>query len=202
MWAYIIPIILFAIPGYFALIFIFDLLLRGFYPFIPSRPWVVEQLMVEIKLRENKAIKVLAFSSGRSGFFYSLREKYPKAELIGYEHSLFPFLVAKTQNLIRRSKIEVRKSMIHRVEVADADFIYCHLNPDQMRDLGKKFKFECRPGTKIVSTGFNIPFLEPVKIIELPDKKGRFNFLSKNQNLFQSKRKKFKKEKKAYFYEI
>ena len=202
MISYIVPIILFSIPGYFILVFVFDLLLRGFYPFIPSRPWVVEQLMTEIKLRENKEIKILAFSSGRSGFFHSLGVKYPKAELFGYEHSLFPFLVARVQGFIRRTKITVKKSLIHRVEVSNVDFIYCHLNPDQMRDLGKKLKFECRQGTKIVSTGFNIPFLEPVKIIELPDKVGRFNFLSRNQNLFQSKRKKFKKEKKAYFYEI
>ncbi len=202
MFSYALPIILFSIPSYFVLIFIFDLLLRGFHPFIPSRPWVIEQLMPEIQLRKEESIKLLAFSSGRSGFFYSLGQKYPSAKLFGYEHSFFPFFVAKVQNFIRRTKIIIKKSAIHRVNVSDVDFIYCHLNPDQMRDLGKKFKFECRAGTKIVSTGFNIPFLEPVKIIDLPDKIGRFNFLSKNQNLFQSKKKKFKKEKKAYFYEI
>jgi len=202
MSSYIIPIILFAIPGYFVLIFFFDLLFRGFHPFISSRPWVVEQLIPEIKLRESKAIKILAFSSGRSGFFYSLKKKYPKAELIGYEHSLFPFLVAKIQRFIRLVKIKVKKSAIHRIDVSNVDFIYCHLNPDEMRGLGKKFKFECRQGTKIVSTGFNIPFLDPIKIVDLPDKRGRFNFLSKNQKLFQSKRRKFKKEQKAYFYEI
>ena len=202
MTSYLIPIIIFAIPGYFVLIFVFDLLLRGFNPFIPSRPWVVEQLMAEIKLRENRSLKVIAFSSGRSGFFNSLGEKYPRAELLGYEHHLFPFMVAKVQGFIRKSKIKVNKSIVHRVDVSDVDLIYCHLNPDQMRDLGKKLKFECRSGTQIVSTGFNIPFLNAVKVIELPDKVGRFNFLSKNQNLFQSKRKKFKKEKKAYFYEI
>ena len=106
------------------------------------------------------------------------------------------------QNFIRQTKINIRKSAVHRVDVSQVDFIYCHLYPNKMRDLGKKLKFECKSGTKIVSTGFNIPFLDPVKIIDLPDKAGRFNFLSKNQNLFQSKRKKFKKEKKAYFYEI
>lgn len=202
MLSYIVLVILLAIPSYFVVVFIFDLLLRGFHPFIPSRPWVVEQLMAEIELRENRALNILAFSSGRSGFFYSLEKKYPKAKLVAYEHSFFPFLVAKVQSFIRQTDIKVKKSMVHRVDVSDVDFIYCHLNPDQMRDLGKKFKFECRQGTKIVSTGFNIPFLEPAKIIELPDKVGRFNFLSKNQKLFQSKSKKFKKEDKAYFYEI
>ncbi len=129
-------------------------------------------------------------------------EKYPKAERFGYEYRTFPFMVAVVQKIIRRTDLKIKKASVHRTDVSDADFIYCHLTPDVMRDLGKKLKFECRTGTKVVSTGFNIPFLEPTKIIELPDKKGRFAFLSKSQNLFQSKNKKFKKEKKAYFYEI
>ncbi len=202
MWSYLVLLFLFALPAYLVVIFIFDLLLRGFHPFITSRPWVVEELMPEIKLNTKRPLQIIAFSSGRSGFFYSLLQVYPQAKLIGYEHSWFPFLVAKVQAFIRRSRIIIKKSAVHHVQVNKADFIYCHLSPDKMRDLGKKLKFECRPGTKIVSTGFNIPYLEPTKIIELPDKDGRFNFLSKNQELFQSKNKKFKKEKKAYFYEI
>jgi hypothetical protein len=91
---------------------------------------------------------------------------------------------------------------VYRVDVKDFDLIYCHLNPDELRDLGSKFKFECRPGTIIISTGFNIPYLNPSKVVPLEDRKGRLDFLSKNQKLFQSKAKKYKKEKKAYFYEI
>ncbi len=192
----------FAAIGYFVMIFIFDLLLRGFHPFIASRPWVVEQLMPEVKLSKNRPLKGIAFSSGRSGFFYALKSQYPAIELIGYEKNLFPYLVALVQKLIRRSRISIRRAGVRRVDVSDADFIYCHLTPDEMRDLGKKLKFECKTGTIVISTGFNIPGLNPVKVIELPDKAGRFNYLSKNQNLFQSKRKKFKKEKKAYYYEI
>jgi hypothetical protein len=202
MLTYLLPGLIFVGVSYFLLIFIFDLLLRGFSPFIPSRPWVVEQLMPEIELNTKKPLKVVAFSSGRSGFFISMGKKYPNAELIGYEYSLFPFVVAKVQGLLKRTKIKIRYKEVHRVDVSDADFVYCHLDPDAMRGLGKKLKFECKPGAKVVSTGFNIPYLNPSKVIDLPDKEGRFNYLSKNQNLFQSKNKKFKKEKKAYFYEI
>jgi hypothetical protein len=199
---YLVPGIIFAVVGYFLLIFLFDLLLRGFHPFIASRPWVVDQLMPEVKLSQKRPMKALAFSSGRSGFFYSLRQKYPNIELIGYERNYFPYLVSLVQKLIRRSKISIRKSEVHRVDVSDVDFIYCHLTPDDMRGLGKKLKFECKPGAQVISTGFVIPYLNPIKVVELPDKPGRLNFLSKNQNLFQSKRKKFRKEKRAYIYEI
>lgn len=198
----IIPAIVFLVFSYTLLIFFFDLILRGFNPFIPNRPWVTEQLMPEVELSENRKIKILAFSSGRSGFFYKLKEKYPNSQLIGYENTVFPYMVGKLQAFVRRMDIDIRYSKVHRTDVSDIDFIYCHLTPEKMRGLGKKIKFECKPGTKVVSTGFNIPYLNPSKVVELPDKEGRLNFLSKNQNLFQSKHKKFKKEKKAYFYEI
>lgn len=198
---YIIPGIFFIIISYFIIIFIFDLLLRGFVPFIPSRPWVVDHLLEEIKLNQENP-KLLALSTGRSGFFHALEKKYPKAILVGVETSLFPYLIGRAQLLIRRSKITVKYSEIYRFDVSDKDFIYSHLYPDDMEGLGRKLKFECKPGTIIVSTGFNIPHLIPSKIVELPDRKAKFDFFSKNQKLFQRKSKKYKKEKKAYFYEI
>jgi len=188
--------------GYLITVFIFDLLLRGFLPFLPSRPWVVEQIMGELELPERDHYLFIALSTGRSGFFHALEKKYPQAELIGVEPSLFPYLVAKIQSWIRPTRIKVVHQPVHRVKVKEADFIYSHLYPDAMDGLGKKLKFECKPDTVVVSTGFNIPDLEPVKVIDLPDRKGRFDFLSKNQKLFQRKSKRYRKEKKAYFYVI
>ena len=201
MITYIVYGLIFLVAGYIVLVFIFDLLLRGFVPFIPSRPWVVQQILEELTIDKEDGL-LLAFSSGRSGFFHVLEKKYPRARLVGIEFSLFPFVVAKVQSWIRKTRIKVIYQPVHRVDVDEADFIYNHLYPDNMEGLGKKLKFECGSGTKIVSTGFNIPGLEPAKIIDLPDRQGRFNFFSKNQNLFQRKSKKFKKEKKAYFYVI
>lgn len=197
----ILLIIIIAIPIYFITIFIFDLLLRGFVPFIPSRPWVVDEIMSELELG-NRNKKFIALSTGRSGFMHALEKKYPEAEIIGIEPSLFPFLVSKLQIFLRRTKIKVYFKKIRYVDVSDADFVYSHLYPDKMEGLGPKLKFECKIGTKVVSTGFNIAHLKSYKIVELPDRRGRFDFLSKNQNLFQRRSKKYKKEKKAFFYEI
>lgn len=193
--------VIIAIISYFITIFIFDLLLRGFVPFITARPWVVEQVMSNINIPQSNPV-LIAFSTGRSGVFRALEKKYPTASLLGVEPSFFPYLVSKIQTLIRPTRIKIVHQAVHRVKIKDADFIYCHLYPDDLRDLGAKFKFECKPGTQIVSTGFNIPYLNPKKVIDLPDRKGRLDWLSRNQKLFQSKQKKYKKEKKAYLYEI
>ena len=194
-------IIAVAIPIYFITIFIFDLLLRGFVPFISSRPWVVDEIMNELDFG-NKNKKFMALSTGRSGFMHVLEKKYPEAEIIGIEPSLFPFLVSKLQIFLRKTNIRVYFNKIQDVDVSDVDFVYSHLYPDKMEGLGQKLKFECKTGTKVVSTGFNIARLKQYKAIDLQDRKGSLDFLSKNQNLFQRRSKKYKKEKKAFFYEI
>lgn len=187
---------------FFATILLFDILLRGFSPFITSRPWVVEQILGKLKIEKKENLKMMAFSSGRSGFFHALRKKYPEAEMIGVEEDLFPFIVAKVQAFVRRSRIKVIKQPFHRVDVSDVDFIYSHLTPDDMRRVGKKFKFECKTDTLIVSTGFNYSALSAYMFVDLPDREGRLDWLSKNQKLFSRKSKRFKKEKKAFFYKV
>lgn len=186
---------------YLATMFLFDILLRGFTPFFPSRPWVVKQILDELEIPQ-KNPKFLALSTGRSGFFHALEKKYPNAEYLAVEPGLFPYIVSVVQSWVRRSKIKIVHTNIQHVRYKDFDFIYSHLNPDKMRGLGKKMKFDCKTGTQIVSTGFNFASLNAKKIVPLPDRKGRLDWFSKNQKLFQSKAKKFKKEKKAFFYEV
>lgn len=197
--------LLFGIPAlvvaYLLTKFLSDFLLRGFLPFLPSRPWVVKQILDELEIKQEKP-KLLALSTGRSGFFHALEKKYPEATLVAVEPSFFPYVVSIVQSWFRRTKIKIKYKEAHRVNFKDFNFIYSHLYPDKMRGLGRKMKFDCRPGTQIVSTGFNYPSLTPRKVIPLPDQKGRLDWLSKNQKLFQSKRKKYKKEKKAFFYEV
>lgn len=201
MSIYIVYGIISAVLVYFLSKFLFDILLRGFSPFIQSRPWVVEQIMAELEIKQQNP-KFLALSSGRSGFFNVLAKKYPTAELTGIEPYFFSYIVAVTQLFIKRSHIKIIHQAIHHVNYKEADLVYCHLEPDQMKDLGAKLKFECKSGAQIISTGYNIVGLKPVKVIDLPDRKGRLDWLSKNQKLFQSKHKQHKKEKKAYFYEV
>jgi hypothetical protein len=198
---YLVYLIL-AIPIlYLISVFIFDFLLRGFSPFIKSRPWVSEQILNDLRFAKRPK-KMLALSTGRSGFFYELGKVYKDAELVAIEPSLFQYFVAKVQGFVRGTRLKIYHREVLRTNVKDYDFIYSHLYPDAMQGLGPKLKFECTPGTIILSTGFNIPTLIPKKVIALPDRKGKLNFLSKNQKLLQSKRKKHKKENKAFLYEI
>ncbi len=193
-----------AVVVYYVSMAIFDFILRGFVPFIASRPWVVEQVNDHLKtltIRNLPHFKALSLGSGRSGFFASLEKKYPEAELEGHEKGLLYFSLSWLQSLVKRSRIKVRRSRhFHRVSVSDVDLIYCYApSSETIRELGDKFKFECKPGTIILSNGFVIPFLDINDTIELSDTRGRYSFLSKNRFLLK-KNKRANKENKVYVY--
>ena len=196
----------FAIVIYYISIVVFDFILRGFVPFIASRPWVVDQVndhLKTLKIKNSPHFKALSLGSGRSGFFSSLEKKYPDAQLEGHEKGFLYFFLSWLQAFVRRSQIKVKRSRhFHRVKVSDVDLIYCYApSSETIRELGDKFKFECKPGTIILSNGFVVPFLGISDIIELSDTRGRYSFLSKNRFLLK-KNKRANKENKVYVYVV
>jgi hypothetical protein len=191
--------------GYFITICIFDILLRGFAPFLPSRPWVIDKILDNLKLKKYR--KIYSFGSGKSGFLMEFERLFPEAEIVGIEMYRFAYIMARLQLFLRkflghRTKIKAVRQSISRANISDAEIIYNHLYPEEMAGLGKKIKFECRPGTVIVSNGFLIPELEPQKFITLDAREGRFSWLSRQREIFKSKRKRSVIESRVYFYEI
>jgi len=200
-----IVLVLFAVGIYLFTKLLSAVILRGFSPFISARPWVIRQLMYELSDEDLKRpnFKAYSFGCGRSGFLHFLGKKYTGAELVGVEKHLFPFVIAEIQRFFRQSRMEIIRSRhYHRVDVSDAGLIYCHLySLEALKELGEKFKFECKPGTIIISNGFVLPALNPYKIIELGSGKGRLAFLSENR-YFMKKHRVNKKENKIYFFKV
>jgi hypothetical protein len=188
---------------YFLIRFTFDLLLRGFAPVVSSRPWVIATLIDELKkgkIRDNPVFYSL--SCGKSGFLYFVGKAFPHATLIGVEHDFFPYLMEKLQVMIRLLDIKVvYEKRLYNLDVKRANVIYCYLGVEYLRELPKKFKFECKPGTLIISVGFPIPNLPEKKVLEISQQQGRLSFLSKRK-LFSSKKKEAKRPHLIYIYEI
>lgn len=185
--------------------FFFDFLLRGFAPLIESRPWVVKELFAELaKLKIKEHPRIYSLSCGRSGFLYEAGKHFPGAELIGVENQLMPYLLAKFQLFFRRNtgiKLIYIKN-IYELEVHRADLIYCYLDIEVLRELTKKFRFECEPGTIIFSNGYPIPNLSGERTIELPSKKRKLGWLARRKYLFKSKDREGTRANLIYFYYI
>ncbi len=202
MLAAIIQISLAVIIFFILLIFVIDLFLRGFSPFFPSRPWVMKKLVDEINLDTNSSPRVYAFCCGKSGFLHFFKKRFPRSVRIGIEYQFYPWLVAKTQKILRFSSIHILYKELYQIDVKDADLIYCYLNVEEVRELGKKFKFECKPGTIIISNGVAIPHLEIKQAINLDPRPGRLAWLSKSRNFYLPSSKVYNYENRVFIYEI
>jgi len=146
----------------------FNILFRGFAPFISSRPEVIQKILSELKIKEEAIVYELG--CGKAGFLRAMEEKYPRTKLIGIEYNLLPYLIAQIQINLHKSKIKIWRKNLFRVNLAKADLIYCYLNQKMMKKLEIKFKEECQSGTKVISYAFTLPTLTPEKVIELENK--------------------------------
>lgn len=106
---------------------------------------------------------VYELGSGWGGLLKILQDKYPSNKVIGYELSLFPWIVS-----FLRTRVAFRKDFF-KADLTDAGLIVCYLYPKQMRKLYEKFKKEVKPGTLVVSNTFSIPGLTPLKVETLDD---------------------------------
>ena len=79
----IISLVLLIVVFFFASQF-FNVIFRGYAPFISSKPEVIKAIMQELKLKED--VIVYELGCGKAGFLRAIEEKYPQAKLIGVEY--------------------------------------------------------------------------------------------------------------------
>ncbi len=152
----------------------YNMVFRGYAPFISTRKEVIDRIISELDLREDAIVKELG--CGKAGFLRALRKKYPKAHLLGYEYSLFPYLAGQIQNSFAKSHLHLFRENIFKTNICDADLVYCYLNIKTMKDLRQKFKQQCKKGTIIVSYQFPLPDMKPEKVVEVDGRKDKVYF--------------------------
>lgn len=148
----------------FAVIQFYDVVFKGLAPFISTSFRTILVIIKELNLTGKE--KVYELGSGRAGFLRAVEEKFGNTELIGVEKSPWPCLLSKFQIAIVRSRIKVICKNFFKINLKDADVIYCFLNVKMMVALEKKIKEECRPGTLIISYCFSMKGMEPEKILK------------------------------------
>ena len=152
----------------FLLIEFYNITFRGYAPFIPTGNKAISAAVENISLPETGTVYELG--CGQAGFLRELRKKYAKANLYGVEYNLFPYLIGQIQNSLSKSNIQFIKKNFFKVDLSQADAIYCFLSIRTMADLEPKFKAECKPGTKIISYNFTLPNHTPEKVVEMENK--------------------------------
>jgi len=142
----------------------YNVIFCGYAPFISSNPKVIARLMSELNLKNGG--KVYELGCGKAGFLGAVSQKLPNADCVGIENSPWPYLRAKIQASMSQGNIRIINEDMFKVNLKDANLIYCYLNTGMMGKLEKKFKVECRPGTQLISNAFPLPNAKPTKVIE------------------------------------
>ena len=170
----IIFIVLFLAFFVFFIVQFFNIFFRGYAPFIATRKRVIKKIISELNIPA-KAV-VIELGSGRAGFLRALRKRYREATLIGVEYSFLPLLLSRIQNSFTQARLLLRKQNIFKVDISQADMIYCYLNDTTMEALEKKFQNECKAGALVVSYQFRMLNTEPIKVIKENSNKDRIYF--------------------------
>lgn len=149
----------------FIIIQFYNVIFRKYPPLVHSKQKVLKNILNNLEIKENATIYEIG--CGTAIFLQKLRKKYPKANLIGVEYSFLPFYTAKIINYIKKLDIKFIKQNFFKLNLHQADVIYCYLFESLMGRLEEKFKKECKPGTIIISYQFRMPKTKPYKILEM-----------------------------------
>jgi len=151
------------------LIFAISAIWAGFRaaPYVPTKTADVRRLLSLAEVKPGERVVDLGAGDGR---IVIMAAKEFKAEAIGYEISLLPYLIAKLRISWLGSKVLVRVSFkdFFTVDLNQADVVTCFLTPAAMNKLAGKLRRELKPGARIVSYAFHLPGWEPV-IKDKPD---------------------------------
>lgn len=132
-------------------------------PFVPTRQRDVERMLRLSQLKSNELVYDLGAGDGR--YIVTAAKKY-QARTVGFEISLFPYLIGwwRIWRARQGSRAAMRLQDFFHQDLSDADVVVCFLTPGAMKKLSLKFQHELRPGTRVVSYAF--PMQDRVEILK------------------------------------
>lgn len=158
--------------GIYSIFFISQLInitFRGYAPLISTDKETIKKILDEIEVKEQSMIYELG--CGHAKFLRIMEKNFPKTNLIGVENLLSVYLITKIKLKLKRSKIKLIKTDFFKIDLKNANLIYCYLNNTSMEQLGSIFKQNCKNGTQVISRSFPIPQFKPEKVIKINNKK-------------------------------
>jgi hypothetical protein len=142
----------------------FNMLFRGFAPYVNTHPKVLKAILKELSVTDDAT--VIELGCGHAGFLRAVHNENPRTKLIGVEYSLLLVWSARLQNALAKTNIEIKRQNIIDTDLHSADIVYCYLNPDTMDKLRYKFEHELKKGSTVVSYKYPVPALEPHSVYD------------------------------------
>lgn len=147
----------------------YNIIRKDYAPVITTDQEIINRIIKESEIKEG--LNIYELGCGRANFLRAVEESTPRTKLIGAENLLGIYLMAWLKLKLLRSRIRLLKKNIFKLNLNDADIIYCYLNNSAMEKLGEIFRRNCKTGAQIVSLSFPMPEFEPEKTLEVKNKK-------------------------------
>ncbi|HLD28006.1 MAG TPA: SAM-dependent methyltransferase [Patescibacteria group bacterium] len=141
---------------------VLGLIVTGGVPFISSNRKDFDAILKAADLKTGETIYDLG--CGKAHLLIKAAKDYG-AKGVGYEITLWPYLWAKIKIFLAKVDVRVEMKDFFKVDLSQADVVYCYLFPKVMLKLEEKFKKELKSGSRVVAYGFKLPNLKPTTII-------------------------------------
>ena len=146
---------------------IFSTLKIGISP-MPSSKKAYQAIMALAD--ETGAGPIYDLGSGWGSLVIRLAKKYPDRQIVGYELSIFPWLVTKiVKRILGLSNLVVHREDFLKADLSRASVITCYLFPAAMEAIKSKLKHGKGNLRFIISNNFALPSYQASKVVQLND---------------------------------
>jgi len=108
--------------------------------------------------------------SGWGSLVIRLAREYPDRQIVGYELSLFPWLITKiVKRILGLSNLVVHREDFLKADLSGASVITCYLFPVAMAEIERKLKREKGKLGFVISNNFALPSYQASRVVQLND---------------------------------
>lgn len=159
IYFFLIILLIFSIIGCLAALSVLIGLIqtRG-VPFISSPKKKYNLILQSAKLKPGEVLCDLG--CGKAHLLIKAAKEYG-VKGIGYELSWWPYLWAKFNVWLSEAEVKIYRQNFLEADLSSADVIYCYLFPHIMEKLSHKFITELKPGARVISYAFSLPYKQP-----------------------------------------
>ncbi len=134
-------------------------------PFVPSSKRDIEDMTKRIGITEKDFVIDLGSGNGKVLFII---EKLTGAKTRGLQRAGWTQEYGRLKKFVIGSRVDLVSGDLFKLPWSDATVVYAYLYPPLMRNVGAKFRADCKPGTKLVCRDFYIPEFTPKQEWQTP----------------------------------